>query len=95
MELPCVTCGSLSSLYKIEEYPQSALKFGPKIEPRCRAHGGLIRLFTNVDMRAAVGGERQACANIAIAIDSGRGNEKEIAKAIMERNDNMCIEVVS
>lgn len=30
----------------------------------------------------AVAKERDRCANIAEAIDSGRGNEKEIAKAI-------------
>lgn len=29
--------------------------------------------------------EREACAEIALAIDSGRGNEKEIAKAIKAR----------
>lgn len=29
--------------------------------------------------------ERNDCAEIALAIDSGRGNEKEIAKAIRER----------
>lgn len=29
--------------------------------------------------------ERQRCADIALAIDSGRGNEKEIAKAILNQ----------
>ena len=31
--------------------------------------------------------ERKACADIAHAIDSGRGNEKEIAKAILCRGE--------
>lgn len=30
----------------------------------------------------AIAGERERCASIALAIDSGRGNEKEIAAAI-------------
>ena len=30
--------------------------------------------------------ERKECSNIALALDSNRGNEKEIAKAILERN---------
>lgn len=30
--------------------------------------------------------EREACAEIALAIDSGRGNEREIAKAIRARS---------
>lgn len=34
---------------------------------------------------AAVMAERKRCHDIALAIDSGRGNEKEIAKAIMEQ----------
>ena len=33
----------------------------------------------------AVAAEREACAQIAIAIDSNRGNEKEIARAIRAR----------
>ncbi len=33
----------------------------------------------------AVAAERVACAEIALAIDSGRGNEKEIARAIEDR----------
>lgn len=32
--------------------------------------------------------ECRACADIALAIDSGRGNEKLIAKAILERRVN-------
>ena len=32
----------------------------------------------------ALATERERCTNIAEAIDSGRGNEKEIAKAIRE-----------
>lgn len=32
--------------------------------------------------------ERQECANIALAIDSCRGNEKEIARAILARSDS-------
>jgi len=31
--------------------------------------------------------ERKACSDIALAIDSGRGNEKEIAKAILRRGE--------
>lgn len=31
--------------------------------------------------------ERKACAEIALAIDSCRGNEKEIAKAILHRGE--------
>jgi hypothetical protein len=31
--------------------------------------------------------ERKACADIALAIDSCRGNEKEIAKAILRRDE--------
>lgn len=37
-------------------------------------------------MRAAVEHEREQCAEIALAIDSGRGNEKEIARAIRARS---------
>lgn len=33
-------------------------------------------------IKAAIAAERERCAQIAEAIDSGRGNEKEIAKAI-------------
>jgi hypothetical protein len=32
----------------------------------------------------AIAAERERCAKIAEAIDSGRGNEKEIAKAIRD-----------
>lgn len=35
----------------------------------------------------ALYGEREACARIALAIDSGRGNEKEIAAAIRRPHD--------
>jgi hypothetical protein len=31
--------------------------------------------------------ERKACAEIALAIDSGRGNEKLIAKSILQRGE--------
>ncbi len=34
---------------------------------------------------AARADEREECAKIALAIDSGRGNEKEIARAIRAR----------
>ncbi len=34
---------------------------------------------------AAIKEEREACAHIALAIDSKRGNEKEIARAIRAR----------
>ena len=33
-----------------------------------------------------VAAEREACAELAEAIDSGRGNEKEIARAIRARS---------
>lgn len=36
-------------------------------------------------VREEVEAEREACAEIALAIDSGRGNEREIAKAIRAR----------
>ena len=36
-------------------------------------------------LRLAVADEREACAEIALAIDSNRGNEKEIARAIRAR----------
>jgi hypothetical protein len=36
--------------------------------------------------KKAAAGEREACACIALAIDSGLGNEKEIAKAIRDRS---------
>lgn len=36
----------------------------------------------------AVAKERERCASIALAIDSGRGNEKEIAKAIRSPDSN-------
>lgn len=35
---------------------------------------------------AGIKAEREACAEIALAIDSGRGNEKEIAAAIQARS---------
>jgi hypothetical protein len=38
-------------------------------------------------VRKALTAERKACADIALAIDSGRGNEKEIAAAIFRRSD--------
>lgn len=40
--------------------------------------------------------ERKACSEIALAIDSGRGNEKEIAKSILGRgkvNNSVIIKV--
>lgn len=40
-------------------------------------------LAANIDV--AIRAERTACADIALAIDSSRGNEKEIAKAIHHR----------
>lgn len=36
-------------------------------------------------VRDAVNAERQACHDIAMALDSNRGNEKEIAAAILKR----------
>ncbi len=43
------------------------------------------RHFTAVSVAEALRAEREACAKIALAIDSGRGNEKEIATAIRAR----------
>ena len=41
--------------------------------------------FVEAVVMEAVADEREACHDIAIAIDSGRGNEKEIAAAIHSR----------
>lgn len=41
-------------------------------------------LQREIGYRAGVAAERERCADIALAIDSGRGNEKEIAVAIRE-----------
>lgn len=50
----------------------------------------VLQQFTNLIMNERVrayneglDAERERCASIALAIDSGRGNEKEIAKAIL------------
>jgi len=40
------------------------------------------RRTVNAAMAAAKNAERERCAHIALAIDSKRGNEKEIARAI-------------
>lgn len=40
------------------------------------------RRAVNEAMTAAKNAERERCAQIALAIDSKRGNEKEIARAI-------------
>lgn len=42
------------------------------------------RLSAPDPIAEAIAAERDRCANIALAIDSGRGNEKEIARAIRE-----------
>ncbi len=39
--------------------------------------------FWHNEIAKAVKRERKRCADIALAIDSGRGNEKEIARAIL------------
>lgn len=41
-------------------------------------------VIVNVKIIAAVALERERCAQIAEAIDSGRGNEKQIARAIRD-----------
>ena len=38
-------------------------------------------------VREVIAAERRACRDIALAIDSGRGNETEIARAIEARGD--------
>ena len=48
---------------------------------------GAIKEGRDNAIRAAVAAEREACAEIALAIDSGRGNEKEIAAAIRARGN--------
>jgi hypothetical protein len=40
--------------------------------------------FIEKRLPALLSAERERCAQIALAIDSGRGNEKEIARAIRE-----------
>ncbi len=47
---------------------------------------GLQRRRVMASFANAIGEEREACADIALAIDSGRGNEKEIACAIRARS---------
>jgi hypothetical protein len=37
----------------------------------------------------AIAKERERCASIALAIDSGRGNEKEIARAIRSEHSEL------
>lgn len=41
--------------------------------------------FWHGQIASAVAAEREACASIALAIDSGRGNEKQIARVIRAR----------
>lgn len=48
-------------------------------------HGHYETMFKIV--REEVEAEREACAHIALAIDSKRGNEKEIAQAIRNRSN--------
>ncbi len=48
---------------------------------------GLVIVPMGAPSDIAVSIEREACASIAEAIDSGRGNEKLIAKSIRERSD--------
>jgi len=43
------------------------------------------RRVVNDAMTAAKNAERERCAAIALAIDSSRGNEKEIARAIRKQ----------
>ena len=45
-----------------------------------------IALWAPAEQKAVIEAEREACAEIALAIDSNRGNEKEIAKAIRARS---------
>jgi hypothetical protein len=48
-------------------------------------HGHYETMFKVV--REEIEAEREACAHIALAIDSKRGNEKEIARAIRNRSN--------
>lgn len=64
--------------------------FDVKIVPGGRSH---YRAETRSGAEAFIAGfaqgekaERERCAHIALAIDSKRGNEKEIARAIRARN---------
>lgn len=43
----------------------------------------VLKIVGDIGVSATIK-ERQRCHDIALAIDSGRGNEKEIARAIME-----------
>ncbi len=49
------------------------------------SHKGRLFRCLVVMVAALSRDKREACAQIALAIDSGRGNEKEIARAIRER----------
>lgn len=51
----------------------------PEAEGKWLEHKGR---HYDCDLARAVAAERERCARIAEAIDSGRGNEKEIARAI-------------
>jgi hypothetical protein len=53
-----------------------------KYAPRHPFIEGLLKTHHLLNRIDAVFGERERCAKIAEAIDSGRGNEKEIAAAI-------------
>lgn len=49
--------------------------------------GELLRAAVLHRIAEVLAEERKECADIALAIDSGRGNEKEIANAILRRNE--------
>lgn len=57
------------------------VSFASDFEDAARAIEPYGLIFRDLIVNA-VAKERERCASIALAIDSGRGNEKEIAKAI-------------
>lgn len=74
---------------EIQEYVAEIVKpWGTKFYGHANAIQGLIwEHFAEQSLSRARAEEREACEQIAIAIDSGRGNEKEIARAIRGRGN--------
>ncbi len=74
---------------RVDEAQAYAMKTETEIIPRIAELEAKLaedeRMFTDDRMTIAVLAEREACHDIALAIDSGRGNEKEIARAIRAR----------
>ena len=56
--------------------------------------GQLMSIAIHQRIAEVLAGERKACAEIALAIDSGRGNEKEIARGILGRGDMQLEQMV-